>query len=379
MQKRGGSMEIVGIIAEYNPLHNGHIYHINEIKKKYPESLIVLVLNGYFTERGEVSIINKEHKVKLALENNIDIILELPLVFGTQSADVFAEKSLELLNHFGVNRIIFGSESCDIDALTKIASNQLNNPEFDQLVKNNLRLGMNYPTSLAKASKIDFSFLPNDLLAISYIKAILKNNYNIVTEPIKRTNSYHDTLSDNEIISATNIRERLKNGKDISYYLPSNTLNYIENININDYFAILKYKILTDKNLSIYLDVDEGIENRLQKVILDATNIDELIKLVKSKRYTYNKINRMLVHILLGLTKCDRDELKLEYIKVLGFNQKGMTYINKIKKQLDISLKQNKKSKQYQYELKAALLYDMISKYDSYKFEIKNEPIKEGL
>ena len=118
-------MEIIGLIAEYNPLHNGHLYHINKIKEKYPNSLLVLVLNGYFLQRGEVSIISKYDKTLLALEYGVDIVISLPTLYGVQSADTFANTSIKLLNYLKVNKIIFGSETNDIDKLTLIANKSL--------------------------------------------------------------------------------------------------------------------------------------------------------------------------------------------------------------------------------------------------------------
>ena len=151
-------MEIIGIIAEYNPFHNGHKYHIDEIKRKYPKSIIVLALNGYFSERGETSLLTKEDKVKLSLTYGVDIVVELPALFGTQSADIFAEASIKLLNNFKVDKVIFGSESNDVETLEKIARTQLYDEEFDLRVKEALKDGVNYPTALAKALDVDFDF-----------------------------------------------------------------------------------------------------------------------------------------------------------------------------------------------------------------------------
>lgn len=369
-------MEIIGIIAEYNPLHNGHLYHIKKIKELYPDSLLILVVNGYFLERGEVSVLNKEHKTKLALEKNIDIVLELPFVFGTQSADIFASNALKILNELKVNRIIFGSECNDITKLNKIVDYiTLEKDIYNQDVKKYLATGINYPTALAKALNIDFDFTPNDLLGISYLKAIKINNYKIIPEVIKRTNDYLDIISNEEIISATNIREKLKNNIDITPFVPNDALEYIESISLNNYFSLLKYKIITDNELDKYLDVDEGIHYRLKKVIISCSSTSELINQVKSKRYTYNKIQRMLVHILIGLTKEDNKKMELDYIKILGFNTKGQEYLNKMRKEITLPLSPIKSSLIYQYELNAALLYDMVSKYHNYKFEVNNKPL----
>lgn len=364
-------MEIIGIICEYNPFHNGHIYHLDKIKERYPESLIILILNGYFLERGEISILTKEDKTKIALENNIDIVLELPFVFGTQSADTFANASLKILNNFKINKLIFGSETNDARALISLAKKQLEG-NYDEEVKKYLDQGLNYPTALAKALNVDFEFLPNDLLGISYAKAIIKNNYNIIIETIKRTNSYHDISSNEAIVSASNIREKIKNNEDISNYVPKESLTKIIKCNKENYFRLLKYKINSDNNLKDYLDVDEGIEYRLIKYINKANTLEEFMSFIKTKRYTYNKLHRMFIHILASLKKEDNGDL--EYIKILGFNNRGKDYLNKLKK-LEIPTIVDKNSLQYKYETRASIIYDIINGTDTLDFEQKNKPV----
>ena len=365
-------MDVIGIICEYNPFHNGHLYHINKIKEIYPDSIIILVLNGYFLERGEISIISKEDKTKIALQNNIDIVLELPFIYGTQSADTFAEYSIKILNNFNVSKIIFGSECNDIEKIKDIALKQLDQSYYKQ-VKEYLNEGINYPTALAKALDIDFNFTPNDLLGISYTKAILKNNYNIEPITIKRTSNYLDTTSNDEIISASNIRMKLANNEDISKYIP-NIEDYIIKPNYKMLFNLIKYKINTDTHLNEYLDVDEGIEYRLKELINKSNSLDEFINLVKTKRYTYNKINRMLIHILLSLKKEDAKN-NLSYIKILGFNKKGQKYINSIKDIINIPITTNKDSIQYYFELQSSIIYDLINNTNTKDFELKNKPI----
>ena len=370
-------MKIVGIICEYNPFHNGHLYHINKIKELFPDSLIILVLNGYFLQRGDISIISKKNKTNIALLYGIDLIVELPFVFGTQSADTFANCAITLLSKLKCEYLVFGSESNNIEILDKISTYMLTNKEeYDEKIQEYLNNGENYPTALAKALNITFDFKPNDLLGISYLKSIKQNNYNIKCLTIQRTNDYLDTTSNEEIISATNIREKLLNNIDISKFVPSTTLTYINNINLDAYFNTLKYKIITETNLEQYLDVDEGIENRLKKVINDCHNMNDLIMNVKSKRYTYNKIKRMLIHILIGLTKTDNQNLKLEYIKILGFNSNGKKYLNKIKKDVDLPLIPLKNSLQYIYELRSAAIYDLVDKNNNLIYETSNKPLK---
>lgn len=366
-------MDIIGIIAEYNPFHNGHIYHINKIKEKYPDAILILVLNGYFLERGEISILTKEEKTRIALEYGVNIVLELPFLMGSQSADIFADASIKILNNYHVNKIIFGSECNDVNMLTNIAKAQFKD-DFDELVKNYMDEGCNYPTSLARACKVNFDFNPNDLLGISYIKAIINNNFNIDADVIKRTNSYHDKTSNEEIVSASNIREKIKENIDITNYLPNEVVSSLIRIDYSIFFKLLKSKIITDSDLSSYVDVDEGIEYRLKKYINDVDNFFDYINLIKTKRYTYNKLNRMFIHILIGLKKCDNLKV-IDYTKILGFDKKGLSYLNKIKNNLNIPSSVNTNSLIYQYELKTSLIYDLINNTNTYSFEIKNKPV----
>lgn len=368
-------MNIIGIICEYNPFHLGHIHHINKIKELYPNSLIILVLNGYFLERGEISILTKEDKTKIALLNNVDLVLELPFIYGTQSADIFANTAVNILNNFNIDALVFGSESNDVQKLKDIANIELNDINYNENVKSYLKEGINYPTALAKALDIsDFNFTPNDLLGISYVKAIIKNNFNIEPITIKRTNDYKDNQKKNGIVSASNIREKLENKKSITAYVPVITEKKIIIPPKDKLFDLLKYKIITEHHLNEYLDVDEGIEYRLKKHILSSHNYKSFVENIKTKRYTYNKINRMLIHILIGLKKEDKD-LPLEYIRVLGFTKKGQKYLNQIKDNLQISTNINKKSIIYQYELKAAQIYDLICNTKTKNFEEKKQPV----
>lgn len=335
-------MHTIGIIAEYNPIHYGHIYQINKIKEQFPDSIIIVITNGTFTQRGNVAILNKWDKTKLCLENKIDLIVELPFAYATQSADIFAKASLEILNHLKIDILAFGSESNNLDKLDKIVDTQLNNKEYDQKVKTYLKTGTNYPTAMSKALTDILGYTitePNDLLALSYIKEIKKQNYKIKPFLIKRIGSYHGNKIISNIASASLIRSLLKENEDITPYIPNNTNNYLyKNLSNENYFPYLKYKILSTNDLSIYQTVDEGIENRIKKVIQISNSWEELIQNIKTKRYTYNKINRMLIHILTSFTKIEANSLKIDYIRVLGFNIKGKKHLNKIKNTLTIPI-----------------------------------------
>ncbi len=328
-------MNVIGIICEYNPFHKGHIYHIDKIKEMYPDSLIIACISSSFTQRGEISILNKWDKTKIALDNNIDLVVELPTLFSTQSADIFAKAALKILNELKIEKLVFGSECNNIDTLKEVAKIQIDNKDFDNKVKEYIDMGNNYPTSLSLAlnsfniNKIDN---PNDLLGVSYIKEILKNKYNIEPISIKRTNNYHGNNKGN-IISATEIRNLLKNNKSVKKYI-----NYDEKIlyKSTNYFELLKYEILNhEKDLITISEIDEGIERRIIKAIDNSNSLEELIKNIKTKRYTYNKIKRLLNHILLNIQKEDT-KLNIDYIRILGFNNKGKNYLNRIKKDMNI-------------------------------------------
>lgn len=368
-------MEAVGIICEYNPFHNGHIYHIEQTKKLFPGRAIILVLNGYFLERGEISVLSKENKTKLALLYGVDLVVELPFIFGTQSADIFADAAIKILGMLGCKYLVFGSVCNNVQLLEEVALKQ-DTSEYNKKVKTLLDTGINYPTAMAKALETDEDiFNPNDLLGISYIKAIHKNKLDIIPACIKRTSDYHSITEENDIISASNIRSRLKNKEDISKYVPRKSIHLIENISNEELFPYLKYKIITDNDLSRYLTVDEGIEYRLKEKITEASSLEEFISLVKTKRYTYNKIARMCIHILIGVPKNINKLASIEYIRILGFNKKGRNYLHEFKNEINVSLIPLPNTLTYKYEMLASEIYSLVSSNKIKPFEKSNKPI----
>lgn len=376
--------KIIGIIAEYNPFHLGHLYQINEIKKKYPNSILILITNSSFTQRGDIAIINKWNKTKIALKNNIDLVVELPFPYATQSADIFAKGALEILNHLKINILVFGSESNDLEKLVEIAKTQIENKNYQQKVKKYLKTGINYPTALSKALNDTIGYTtkePNDLLGISYIKEILIHNYPIKPVLIKRIGSYHGNTVEKQIASASLIRKKIEQQKDIKKYLSNDTEKYLEkNLTLEKYFPYLKYKILTEKNLNIYQTVEEGIENRIKKEINNSNSWQELTQNLKTKRYTYNKINRMLIHILTSFTKEEAKKIKIDYIRIIGFNQKGKNYLNKIKKQVTLPMITAYKKNFYQtldLEYKALSIYYLPYEKKLQLKEYQKKPIIE--
>ena len=358
----------VGVIAEYNPFHNGHMYHLKKIKEMFPNEEIIAVISSSFTQRGEPSIINKWDKTDICLKAGIDLVIELPYVFSTESADYFSYGALTILEKLGVDKFVFGSETNDIDIFKKIVDIQLNNEDFDKLVKIYLKFGNNYPTALSLALKDldgEVLTLPNDLLGISYVKIIKENNYKIKPFCIKRTSDYNSLSIDNNISSATAIRKALEENKDVSSLVPDFVLEKFSELHFKeDYFKFIKYKIMLDDNLERYQTVDEGLGFKLKKEIISSTSYDELIEKIKSKRYTQNRINRILNHILCNFTKEKKSKCQdLEYIRILGFNDKGQIFINKNKKKCDLPIISNfskNKSVMMEQEFIATLVYASI-------------------
>lgn len=374
-------MRIIGLIAEYNPFHNGHLYQINKIKEMYPDSIVIAVVSSYFTQRGDISILNKWDKTRVALDNGIDIVIELPFVFATQSSDIFAKGAITLLEEMHIDTLIFGTETDNIDWLKEVAHLQLNNKEYDIKVKNYLNRGLNYPTATNKAIedltgyKVDS---PNDLLALAYIKQIKQDKKDIEIVNIKRTIAYHTTETENNITSASNIRTKYLNNENISSLIPY-SLNNLYKVSMNNLFSYLKYKIITEENtLSMYQTVDEGIEGRIIKYINESNSYEELIQNIKTKRYTYNKISRMLLHILTNFTKEEASSIKIDYIRLLGFTSNGKEYLNKIKKKILIPIITGYKkniSKILDIELRITKIYSLVTSKDLVKEEYRNKPI----
>ena len=384
-------MKAIGIIIEYNPFHNGHMYHLEEIKKMFPESIIIAVMSGHFMQRGEPSIINKWEKTHLALQAGVDIVLELPFVFATQASDIFAHAAVSMLNEMQVEAIVFGSETNDIKKLKKLAKTQLNTKGYEKKAKKYLKEGVNYPTALNLALK-DFAedevTSPNDILGLSYIKEIIKNDFKIKPISIKRTNNYHSKKLSGKYVSATSIRKALKENVDIKNYVPKFTYDALKNNHLHfydDYFSLLKYKIMTTSPLEFkkYLGVDEGIENRLIKEIINVSELEDYIQKIKTKRYTYNRIRRMLTHILVGLKKDIAIRKKdIEYLRVLGLSEKGKIYLKKIKKETSVPIITDIKkidSEILNLELKATNCYVQVLTMEEAKVLIKKEYNKKPI
>ena len=373
-------MQIIGIVTEYNPFHNGHLYQIKKIKEMYPDSVIIVAMSGNYTMRGEISVLDKWNKTNIAINNGIDIVLEIPFIYSNQSSDIFSYAALKMLNEFKIEKLVFGSETNNIDLLSLASSVQIDNKKFDSLVKDYMSKGYNYPSSIGKSIyeltgiKIKES---NDILGVSYIKEILKNKYNIKPISIKRTNNFKTNTKKSNIISAYEIREFLNKNESIKEYVPNNVTPYIKKVDYEKLFNLIKYKVISEKNsLNKYHLIDEGIENRIYEGVIKCDNYDDLVKYISNKRVTINKVNRILINIFVGLTKEEVSNKELSYIKILGLSKNGKKYYSKIKKDINIKVCNKFEKNVMNTELKASYLYSIITNDKSiFNSEIINHTI----
>ncbi len=391
---------ILGIVSEYNPFHNGHIHHLELSKQLTKTDFTVAVMSGNFVQRGDTALVDKWTRTEMALKGGIDLVLELPTVYAISSAENFADGAIKILNSLGVvDYLSFGSEIGEISPLNDVASILYKEPkEFSSLITAQLKSGLSYPRAREIAlsqffgtSKkyTDILNNPNNILGVEYLKAIKKHRSHIKPLTIKRDYSdYNSKTVKNGIASATAIRTMIQNKKNVHRVVPFETYELldeaIQNGKIIPDLSVFEKEILyilrkmTLSEIAALPDVSEGLENRIKLAANTVNNLNDLISNIKTKRYTYNKINRMLLHIIAGLTKQDNKNIKLDYIKILGFNNQGQSYLNKIKKDISIPTTPNKDSYIYKYELKAAYLYEQAIKQSLNNYDSKNIPTKKN-
>lgn len=376
-------MKILGLIVEYNPFHQGHLLHINEAKKIVNPDITIAIMSGNFVQRGEPAISDKWTRSQIAINNGIDLVIELPFVYSVQSADYFARGAIDILNKIGVTDIVFGSETANIELFKDIAyAIKSNSENYNLLIKKYLDLGLRYPDACNKAlsSLLNKTItMPNDLLGLSYVKEVINHDYKINLHCIKRTNDFHSLKIEN-ISSASAIRNALKNKIDIVSQLCDYEL-YHEFYFLEDFFSILRYKILISSKeqlQKIHL-VDEGIENLLKEKILLVNNMNEFITTLTSKRYTRSRIQRMLIHILMNNNKSIiKIAMDIDYIRILKMNDSGQKYLNRIKKSCDYKLISNFSSHTHpalDIEFKATKLLSCISKKTNNIIELEYKSI----
>ncbi|MDQ0272385.1 nucleotidyltransferase [Cytobacillus purgationiresistens] len=357
-------MKAVGVVVEYNPFHNGHSYHLQEAKKHTDADVVIAVMSGNFLQRGEPALVSKWSRTKMALQAGCDIVIELPYQFATQQANSFASGAVSILEAIRCEYLCFGSESGDIGAfLDSIHFLEEQDSNYQQLVKKYIDQGNSYP----KASSLAYQALapdkalidltkPNNILGFQYIKAIQAQNTRMKPVTIGRKNAdYHDEdFTSATIASATSLRKALFSHKgklcDIQTYVPETTyeeLNYYYSRfglfhHWENYWPLLKYRLLhsTPDELRRVYEVEEGIENRFLHLAWQAESFKAFMEGLKTKRYTWTRLQRICVHILTNTLKEEMQSTHntAEYLRLLGMTDKGREYLNKNKTKLDLPL-----------------------------------------
>ncbi|QQK07815.1 nucleotidyltransferase [Miniphocaeibacter halophilus] len=352
-------MKTIAIISEYNPLHTGHLYQIAKIKEKFPQSRILAIMSGNFVQRGEPAIFEKFLRTKYAIENGIDLVVQLPTIYSLQSAENFALGGVKIIKAINcIDYISFGVESENISELYEIAKTQVNKAkELSLLIERFMLTGKSYAASYKDATislldyKVDENiFLSNNILALEYIKSILKLNLNIELLPVLRqgNNYLEENLTDSNFNSATSIRNNILKGNIdevlnfIPYLAKSDLKNYHRFTSLEDYFELLKYNILiTKKDFYNITGYEEGLDNLFFKNIIKSKNMNEFIDYSISKRYKKGRIQRFILNYLLNIEKKFIDNsinTPVKFIKVLGLNNNGKSILKSIKKSSNLNI-----------------------------------------
>lgn len=359
-------MKACGLVVEYNPFHHGHLHHVQQAKKISSADCVIAVMSGSFLQRGEPAIIDKFHRAKAALASGVDIVLELPYAFAVQSSELFAKGAVHTLHEIGAETLVFGSESGYIDDfLSSYNMFKTKEDDYNYYLKEAINQGNAFPQASQKAytrigmhtSHVDLS-LPNNILGFSYLKTILEQQLSIKPLTIKRIkNSYHDQEMSGTISSATSIRKQLLHEQEplqgpLLDSMPQATIDQLKRYkqiasswhDWEKYFPFIYYRVLsmTPQELAAIYGIDEGIEHRIIRSIKQATSFDDWVQAIKTKRYTWTRIQRMFVHIL---TNTKKEELKgindmdsVPYLRLLGMSTTGQKYLNQRKKDVNIPM-----------------------------------------
>ncbi|MFX3622470.1 MAG: nucleotidyltransferase [Ectobacillus sp.] len=379
-------MKAVGVIVEYNPFHNGHAYHLQEAKKLTNADVVIAVMSGPFLQRGEPALVSKWARTKMALEGGIDIVLELPYAFATQKAETFASGAVSILNAFGVSTLCFGSEDGNIEPFLNATKVHEDRSELlDIRIRKLLKKGISYPTALSTAFReiqhnaetLNLS-KPNNILGFHYVQAIARQNSAILPLTIRRLSAqYHDeTFATASIASATSIRKHIQSRglETATGVMPTSTIKHLrhyynEHRMFHDwaqYFPLLKYKLLSSstKELEHIYEAEEGLHYRVLSLIREAVSFTNFMQGLKTKRYTWTRLQRLCLHILTHTTKEQMafvpDDETSPYARLLGMTQKGRQYLSLHKKHIAIPFLSNIKTFQHpllDLDIKASAVY----------------------
>ncbi|WP_456152444.1 nucleotidyltransferase [Neobacillus jeddahensis] len=371
--KRRLLMKAVGVIVEYNPFHNGHAYHIDVSKQAAQADVVIAVMSGNFLQRGEPALVSKWYRTKMALLNGVDIVFELPYGFAVQKAETFAKGAVSILDAACCESLCFGSESGDISTFIRtIQFLEEQKVPFQENIYHFMKTGVSYP----KAQSLAFQQLgnaenyldlakPNNILGLEYIKAILQKKSALRPLTVSRRNAdYHDECFTSETIaSATSIRKAIfaprKATITIEPFVPPPTsqllseylLRYQTFHSWENYWSYLQFRLLQsspDELKEIY-EVEEGLENRLLAAAIGSSSFQEFMQKIKTKRYTWTRLQRVCVHILTNTKKSDMALLSAKgatYLRLLGMSTKGKEYLNKRKKEFHLPVVSKLSSRQ---------------------------------
>ncbi|WP_237026438.1 nucleotidyltransferase [Lactobacillus sp. S2-2] len=373
----GDKVKSVGIIAEYDPFHNGHKYQIKKAREETKADVVIVVMSSNFTQRGEPAIFDKWTRTRMALENGVDMVIELPIQSAVQPANIFAKKAVELIESLNCDFIAFGAEHSETDFF-ELSKKELSLNDED-LMEDNNNFASNYQKLFFKKFGVDLSY-PNDNLAYWYAVAIRKISSKLKMVPIQRIESNHgDLVLGKNISSGKSIRLALMNHQIINHMVPKTSINLkkLKPIYWNDYFPFLKFKILTASifDLQKIYQMTEGLEYKLKKEIVNANTFVEFMNKIKSKRYTYTRLQRLLVYVLFSITEDEINSVNSS-IRILGFNNSGKCFLNENKKKIELPIftKTTKKmiEENIPIEFKSGQIVEMINgqTQDLFKYPI---------
>ena len=374
----------IGIIAEYNPFHNGHRRQLEEIRRRFGEAIIIAAMSGSFTQRGEPAVLDKFTRARLAIEGGVDLVVELPFVFATRSAQDFARGGVGILSSLGVDRLAFGSEVDDLQSIKKAAALS-DDDELKSKLQDKLASGQAYAKAMREALSDEVGeeiLQPNAMLAIEYVRALRETTI----EPllIKRVGASHDDISiGGSIASASAIRAALPNFASIESVVDARTLEELRAADlptIEKMFLPLRMKIITStaEELRSIAGMNEGLENKLIRAARTVSSYAEMIDMLVNRRYTRSRIRRLLLHALIGLTA---DQLKqfdgVNYIRVLAFNERGRLILRRMR---DSGVPVVTKPARH---LTTRMMYGRLSTLESYRqlsaFDVRATDVRELL
>jgi len=347
-------MRVLGIIVEYNPMHLGHLYHLQEAKKITQADLTIAVMSGSVVQRGDFSVIDKFIKTDVALKTGIDLVIELPSFFVLQAADYFAKAAIDLLVALKVTDFVFGSESGDLAGLKRLHE-QFKAPTFDTAIKTHLKSGLSFADATSKSIQdpaLRRLLTPNNTLGISYLKA-LEATPKINVHTIKRAKRlYYDAFDDHATIqSATALRQQISEQKPIDAYVVEALKPYLKSfipLSVQTLYPVMvgQLKMMTSLRFNDLYGFYEGIENRLLKFQGEADYFD-FIEALKTPRYTYAHLQRTLMHLLLSTPKSFETYNTPPYIRLLGMSLHGQNHLGQIKKELTLPVFTSAKNDQH--------------------------------